>query len=112
MSGAYWGSWTRITIQTSNTVEKNENETLVYNVLKKKKGEVLFDVLQSEEGGRFFCEENRNIIIKTNIEELAKILSENYMILDYEEIINMTRCGGIVNVQLRSLMSCLTTLKI
>ena len=43
------------TIQTSNTVEKNENETLVYNVLKKKKGEVLFDVLQSEEGVDFFA---------------------------------------------------------
>ena len=67
----------------------------------KKHNNILFDALQSEEGGRFYREENRNVILETDLDELRKGIGDNYMILDYEDIISLTKKGGIINVQLR-----------
>ena len=100
------------TIQTSNAVRKDKSEAVVYGELEKKHNNILFDALQSEEGGRFYREENRNVILETDLDELRKGIGDNYMILDYEDIISLTKKGGIINVQLRSLMACLTTIKI
>ena len=100
------------TIQTSNAVKKDKSESVVYEELEKKHNNILFDALQSEEGGRFYREENRNVILETDLDELRKGIGDNYMILDYEDIISLTKKGGIINVQLRSLMACLTTIKI
>ena len=90
------------TIQTSNAVRKDKSEAVVYGELEKKHNNILFDALQSEEGGRFYREENRNVILETDLDELRKGIGDNYMILDYEDIISLTKKGGIINVQLEA----------
>ena len=63
------------TIQTSNAVKKDKSESVVYEELEKKHNNILFDALQSEEGGRFYREENRNVILETDLDKLKKVLA-------------------------------------
>ncbi|UTY40839.1 NDP-hexose 2,3-dehydratase family protein [Allocoprobacillus halotolerans] len=62
------------------------------------------DVLLSEEGGRFYHEQNRNIII--DIEEDFKI-PKNYFWVDYATLNQMIQFNNVCNIQLRNLISLL-----
>lgn len=65
---------------------------------------VLFDVMQSEEGGRFFQEQNRNIIIEIN-EDLE--LPRNYIWMTLNQLKTFLQYNNYVNIQARSIMSSL-----
>ncbi|MCL1093803.1 NDP-hexose 2,3-dehydratase family protein [Shewanella kaireitica] len=72
--------------------------------LNKNKSKVLLDTLQSEQGARFLRKRNRNIIIeiKENIEE-----SNDYKWLTLGQIKYLTRYDSIVNMDLRTVISCI-----
>ena len=65
---------------------------------------VLFDVMQSEEGGRFYQEQNRNIIIEVN-EEME--LPRNYIWMTLNQLKTFLQYNNYVNIQTRSIMSSL-----
>ena len=65
---------------------------------------VLFDVMQSEEGGRFFQEQNRNIIIEVD-EDLE--LPRNYIWMTLNQLKTFLQYNNYVNIQTRSIMSSL-----
>ncbi len=68
-------------------------------------GEILYDQLQSEEGGRFYHSQSRHMIIK--IDDYEKIdLRDDYMWISYNQVLDFTR-HGYFNIEGRSLMSCL-----
>ncbi|MBF0430927.1 MAG: NDP-hexose 2,3-dehydratase family protein [Fibrobacteria bacterium] len=71
------------------------------------KYKVLVDTLQSEEGGRFFNEENRNIIIEIGEGDLTKIEDERYTWISLRSINDFMIYNNIINIQLRSLISIL-----
>lgn len=66
---------------------------------------ILFDVMLSEEGGRFYHEQNRNVII--NIEKEALDLPEGYFWVDYGTLNMLTQVNNCLNIQLRNLLSVL-----
>lgn len=67
---------------------------------------ILADVLLSEEGGRFYQEQNRNVILKIEKDELPEIPSE-YVWSDYGTLNILTQINNCLNIQLRNLLSIL-----
>ena len=65
---------------------------------------VLTDVILSEEGGRFYHEQNRNLIIKVSADELAETPGD-YEWADLATLSYMIRNGSDLNIQLRDLVS-------
>ena len=66
-------------------------------------GRVLFDAKQSEEGGRFYHEQNRNVIVLLD-EELDVDVPENYLWLTLGQIKEFLRFNNYLNIQVRSLI--------
>ena len=67
---------------------------------------VVFDHLLSEEGGRFYHEQNRNILLRISREELPE-LPEGYFLLDYRTLNELVQINNTLNIQLRNLLSLL-----
>lgn len=65
---------------------------------------ILTDVILSEEGGRFYHEQNRNLIIGIGEDELADI-PDDYEWADLATLSHMIRNGSDANIQLRDLVS-------
>lgn len=95
------------TIQTENGISEPEDcvGTLFFRKLQDKE-KVLVDVLLSEEGGRFYQEQNRNVIILIEKEELPEELS-GYVWSDYGTLNILTQINNCLNIQLRNLLSIL-----
>lgn len=67
-------------------------------------GRTLVDVWQSEEGGRFFREQNRNVVYE--IDESFEIPEkENFLWLTMGQIKEFLRFNNYLNIQVRSLVS-------
>jgi dTDP-4-dehydro-6-deoxy-alpha-D-glucopyranose 2,3-dehydratase len=64
------------------------------------------NVILSEEGGRFYHEQNKNVIIEINEGELPK-LPEGYFWVDYRTLNQLTQINNCLNIQLRNLLSLL-----
>lgn len=67
---------------------------------------VMFDHLLSEEGGRFYHEQNRNILLRVRKEELPA-LPEGCFLLDYRTLNELVQVNNTLNIQLRNLLSLL-----
>jgi oxidase EvaA len=68
-----------------------------------KRVNVIYDNLQSEEGGRFYHFQNRNMIIETQ-DELS--LPENFIWMTLNQILTLSKLG-LFNIESRSLLSAL-----
>lgn len=69
---------------------------------------ILKDVVLSEEGGRFYQEQNRNIIVNLpneNILKLDHMCSKFYMWVDYGTLSYLIQMNNCLNIQLRNLLS-------
>lgn len=62
------------------------------------------DILLSEEGGRFYHEQNRNVIVNVNPDFLPEIPND-YFWMDYATISHMIQFNNCVNIQLRNLIA-------
>lgn len=67
---------------------------------------VKFDTLLSEEGGRFYHEQNRNVIVEINADELPKPPA-GYFWTDYKTLGTLVKINNCLNIQLRNLLSVL-----
>jgi len=74
--------------------------------IKKNKGEILIDQLQSEQGARFYHKRNRNIIIRLP-EDYEINIEPNYKWLTLGQIIELAQTDNIVNMDTRSVISCI-----
>ena len=70
------------------------------------KGRVLFDTKQSEEGGRFYHEQNRNVIMLLD-EDFGIEVPENFLWLTLGQIKEFLRFNNYLNIQVRSLIASL-----
>ena len=61
--------------------------------------------MQSEEGGRFFREENRNIVIIAS--DLQTQESDNYLWMNLRQLKLFVKFNNFLNVEARSLLSLL-----
>ncbi len=92
-----------IQIEATDEIHPNSLEDYFMDKINNKEY-IKYDVFLSEEGGRFYHEENRNIIIEINHNELS-VLSENYLWLDLNTIMHFMEINNIVNIQLRNVLS-------
>lgn len=83
--------------EPENTVDK-----MFMAQLKTGKG-VKYDVILSEEGGRFYHEQNRNVILETEAFEPPR----GYFWADYRTLNLLTQVNNCLNIQLRNLLSLL-----
>ena len=67
---------------------------------------VKFDTLLSEEGGRFYHEQNRNILIEVDADELPNP-PDGYFWTDYRTLGTLIKVNNCLNIQLRNLLSVL-----
>lgn len=68
--------------------------------------QILFDSLQSEEGGRFFKEQNRNLLIEAD-KNFPLELPPRYTWMTLRQIYKFLRFNNYLNIQARSLISIL-----
>lgn len=106
------GCFDKIEIGPSVQLEPldNPNSSLVdalfsYNI-EHGKG-IEFSGLFSEEGGRFYQEQNRNIIMRIDKSDLPEILPEGYFWADYQTLNILIQFNNCLNIQLRNLLSIL-----
>ena len=65
---------------------------------------VMISVVLSEEGGRFYHEQNKNVIIEIDEADLPT-LPEDYIWTDYATLNYLTQVNNCLNIQLRNLLS-------
>lgn len=65
---------------------------------------ILVDVLLSEEGGRFWHEQNRNVILEVDQNNLGD-LPEGYFAVDFSTLNRLCQVNNTLNIQLRNLLS-------
>lgn len=64
---------------------------------------VVYDSFQSEEGGRFYQEENRNTIIKLDYEKINT--NDNYFLCSFDQLSKLLKFNNLINIQARNLLS-------
>ena len=104
--GCFDGAEVGPAVQLEPTNKRNRHnriEELFLRKLDKQEG-VIKDVVLSEEGGRFYHEENRNVIIEAGMEEIGEDLPPGYFWVDFATLNLMVQFNNCVNIQLRNLL--------
>ncbi|MGY6250758.1 NDP-hexose 2,3-dehydratase family protein [Bosea thiooxidans] len=65
---------------------------------------VIYDTLQSEEGGRFYREQNRNVIIMAD-DDFPEETPENYIWMTLNQLKIFNKFNNYLNIQARSLIA-------
>jgi len=101
-------------VELGPTIQKEFNERYEDNIEKLfkqnliKNTGIIIKVLLSEEGGRFYQEQNLNIIMKIDKKELNNnIIPKEYHIIDFITLNKMIQTNNLINIQLRNLISLL-----
>lgn len=89
----------------AGTEPQNEIERLFFQKYAAEEG-ILYDVILSEEGGRFYHEQNHNRILDIDFETVPE-LPEGYFWLDYYTLNFLGQVNNCLNIQLRNLLSLL-----
>ena len=71
-----------------------------------KKENIILDVMLSEEGGRFYHEQNRNVVMFIEW-DMLKSLPEGYIWVNYSTLNLLVQINNCLNIQLRNLLSTL-----
>ncbi len=66
--------------------------------------EIMVDVILSEEGGRFFHEQNRNMILDVAWDKVG-MLPDGYAWVDFATLNYLVQVNNCLNIQLRNLLS-------
>ncbi|MCM0582920.1 NDP-hexose 2,3-dehydratase family protein [Weissella diestrammenae] len=86
--------------EAHNNVEKLYLDNLEHN------DRILRHVMLSEEGGRFYHEQNLNVIMEIGNDDLQS-LPENYIWVSYSALNYLIQSNNVLNIQLRNLLSML-----
>jgi len=85
---------------------KNKLPFLDY-ILDIEKEKIYFDALQSEEGGRFYKEQNRNMIIIAG-DEISDKLPENFIWMTLNQLYVFIKFNNYLNIQARNLIATIS----
>lgn len=93
---------------TGNYRDENSLQNLPFleYVLNAKPEQVIFDTLQSEEGGRFYREQNRNLLLMAG-DDFSIDLPENYAWMTLNQLKTFIKFNNYLNIQARSLISAI-----
>ena len=85
---------------------KNECPLFLEQVLDAHPKQVLYSAKQSEEGGRFFQEQNLSLVVEADA-SFPKDIPENFIWMTLGQLKQFIRYNNYVNAQARCLLSCL-----
>lgn len=85
----------------------NHQPEFYHYLMNAKKEQIIFDTLQSEEGGRFYKEQNRNMIVEVD-DDFPLEVPERYTWMTLRQIYKFLRFNNYLNIQARSLISALS----
>lgn len=107
-AGCFDGIELAPTVQLEPSEEKSDYDPITLFFLKKMQQPSCMrnNVILSEEGGRFYQEQNKNIIIEVQKDEIP-VLPQGYFWADYNTLNNMIQYNNTLNIQLRNLLSLL-----
>lgn len=91
---------------TGNVFTSSQRPPFTDYVLNAPKTLVRYDVLQSEEGGRFYREQNRNMIVEAD-ESFPLEVPEHYTWMTLNQINSFLKFNNFLNIQARSVLSAL-----
>ena len=91
---------------TGNVFTSQTKPPFVEYVLNAKPEQIRYDVFQSEEGGRFFREQNRNMIVEAG-QDLPQELPEHYIWMTLHQINHFLKFNNYLNIQARSIISAI-----
>ncbi len=86
---------------------KENNLPFLNYVLNAKPSQIVFDTLQSEEGGRFFREQNRNLIVLAG-DDLPGDLPEKFIWMTLGQLHTFLKFNNYLNIQARSLIASIS----
>ncbi|WP_300790702.1 NDP-hexose 2,3-dehydratase family protein [uncultured Bacteroides sp.] len=91
----------------TGNAEKAVIKPLFYDyVINAPKCQVLIDALQSEEGGRFYHEQNRNLLIEAD-DDFPLDVPDNYTWMTLNQMYDFLKFNNYLNIQARSIISAL-----
>jgi oxidase EvaA len=76
-------------------------------VLNATKEQIIFDTLQSEEGGRFYKEQNRNMLVLAG-DEVPIELPDNYIWMTANQLQTFIQFNNYINIQARTLIAAIS----
>lgn len=91
---------------TGKYILGTNNQPFVSYVLNAPQNQIIFDTLQSEEGGRFYHEQNRNMLIKVG-DDFPIEVPDNYRWMTLYQLFRFLAFNNFLNIQARSLLSAL-----
>lgn len=91
----------------SESQEEQDKVPFLKEVLNAKPEQIIFDTLQSEEGGRFFREQNRNILIQFG-DDFSTEVPDNFTWLTLNQLKKFIVFNNYVNIQARSLIAAIS----
>ena len=91
---------------TGNVFAARQKPPFTDYILNAPKDHILYDVLQSEEGGRFYREQNRNMIVEAD-DNFPLEVPEHYTWMTLNQINSFLRFNNYLNIQARSILSAL-----
>ena len=78
----------------------------LHYVLNVEKSKIIFDTMQSEEGGRFYREQNRNLLILAG-DEVGLELPDDYIWMTGAQLSTFIEFNNYINIQARSIIAAL-----
>lgn len=81
----------------------------LHYILDAKKEQIIYDSMQSEEGGRFYKEENRNMIVMGD-ENLEIELPDDFIWMTLNQLQTFISFNNYLNIQARNLISAISFL--
>ena len=106
------GSFDKIEIGPSvqmepiHKIEDDNSVEAIFRAELQNKASINHDVLLSEEGGRFYHEQNRNVILEIDYKKLQNP-PKGYFWVDYSVLNYLVQINNCINIQLRNLLSLL-----
>lgn len=86
---------------------EKDRPAFLHDILNAPPTAIRYSALQSEEGGRFYQEQNRNMIVEFD-ETFGADVPENYVWMTLGQMNEFVRHNNYFNVQARSLIACMS----
>ena len=86
--------------------ETHEKPEFYDYIINARKEQLISDALQSEEGGRFYHEQNRNLLVEAD-ENFPLTLPPRYTWMTLHQIYEFLRFNNYLNIQARSIISAI-----
>ena len=86
--------------------ETHEKPEFYDYIINARKEQLISDALQSEEGGRFYHEQNRNLLVEAD-ENFPLTLPPRYTWMTLCQIYKFLRFNNYLNIQARSIISAI-----